>query len=311
MNIIFRAYLISALLVALILGGGLLFLNSASAGDTAATSVTVSNATPSVTSVALNGGSAISLTENTTTSVSIAATITDTNNCDDVFTSGTITAVLFRSGVTASSGCSNDARNCYPSITMVEVGNSCNGSTDTSGDAVATSGVWYFADATDTSSTYPGNVWIVAVTATDGSSASASSTASVELNSLYALEMTGTLVYGSLAAGASSTADAVATSTNTGNFKIDNEISGTDMTASGFTLVATEQRYGTSSATHPNLTFQLTTSATARSLNVPVAVTSTNPTSTVGTFWRINIPNGSRTGAYTGTNTFTAIYSAD
>lgn len=305
MNIVLKSYLISLVLVTFVLMVGRVF------ADTSSTSVTVSNAAPSVSAVTLNGGSAITLTENATTAIAITATITDANNCDDVFTSGTISAVLYRSEVTGTSGCTNNARNCYRTITLVEVGNTCNGVTDTSGDAIATASVWYFADPTDASSSFASQTWTVAVTSTDGSGAAASSTASVELNSLYALDVTASLGYGSIAAGASSTADSIATTTNTGNFKIDSEVSGADMTAGAFTLVATEQRYGTSSASHPDLTFQLTTTATARDLNVPAAVTSTTPTSTVTTFWRINIPNGTRTGSYTGTNTFTPIYSAN
>lgn len=305
MKMLLKAYLISALISWIFIGTISVF------ADGASTSVTVSNATPVVSAVALNGGSAISLTENTTTSLAITATVTDSNSCEDVFTSGTISAVLYRTGVTASSSCTSDARNCYRNITLVEVGNTCNGTSDTSGDAVATATIWYFSDPTDTSSSYSGQGWTAAVTATDGSSASASSTAVVALNSLYALNVTASITFGSLASGASSTADQVATSTNTGNFKIDNEISGVDMTAGSFTLVAGNQKFGTSSAAHPDLTYTLSTSATAINLDVPVAVTSTNPTSTVASFWRINIPSGSRTGSYTGTNTFTAIYSSN
>lgn len=305
MRLLIKAYLFSALFLGIFIGSILVF------ADNSTTSVTVSNAAPAVSAVTLNGGSAITLTENATTAVAITATITDSNSCEDVFTSGTISAVIYRTGVTASSSCTNDPRNCYQNITLAEVDNTCNGVADTSGDAVATGSIWYFADPTDTSSSYSGQGWTVAVTATDGSSASASSTAVVALNSLYALNVTASITYGSIAAGASSTADQIATSTNTGNFKIDNEISGTDMTAGAFTLVATNQKFGTSSAVHPDLTYTLSTSATAINLDVPVAVTSTSPTSTATTYWRINIPNGSRTGSYSGTNTFTAIYSSN
>ncbi len=295
-----------------IIGGALaisiLFFSLAYA-DSSTTSVTVVNAAPSVTAVAITP-STITLTENATTSITVTATITDGNGCEDVFSSGTKQFTLYRSGVGAS--CSQDNNNCYVSstFTVVEVGNTCSGGVDTSGDIVGTTSIWYFAEATDASSSFPSENWEASVKATDFSSASSTATSSAELNSLYALNVTGAISYGSVAAGADTgSTNQTATTTNTGNFKIDLEISGTDMTGGG-TIVASQQKYGSSSVTYASLSYNLSTSATARDWDIGKATASSTPAAS-STFWGIAIPTGQTAASYSGTNTFTAIFSSD
>ncbi|MEK7465284.1 MAG: hypothetical protein AAB631_00740 [Patescibacteria group bacterium] len=309
-SILFRSYLLSAAFIAVFLGV-FLHLQLVSA-DSSGTSVSVVNATPAVSNVVISSDP-ITLTENTTTTVTITATISDGNGCSDVFSSGTISAVLYRSGVAATSSCTADDSNCYRSITLVDTGGTCTGGTDTSGNASGTVPMQYFAEATDASSTFPTQWWVAFVKASDFASASstATSTAATELNSLYALNITGSISYGSVAAGADTGAsNQTATVTNTGNFKIDSEFSGTNMTDGSNTINATQQKYATSSVTYASLTFNLSTTATARDINIVKATSSSTP-STQGTFWGIAIPNGQVAGSYTGTNTFTAVYSSN
>ena len=280
--------------------------------DTASTSVTVSNSAPSVSSVTLNAGSAMTLTENTSTSFAITGTITDANGCSDVISSGTISIALYRSGATNGSACTAESNSCYRTTSYsVQASDTCAGGTDTTANVSTTLSLWYYAEATDASSTYPTNTWLAAITATDAAAAAASSTASVELNSLYALNVTGAIAYGSLTANSNTGAsNQTATVTNTGNYKTDHEFSGTDMTSGGNTIAATNEKYATSSVTYASLTHTLSTSATTRDTNVVKATTSTTP-STQATYWGIAVPNGQVAAAYTGTNTFTAVYSAD
>jgi hypothetical protein len=133
----------------------------------------------------------------------------------------------------------------------------------------------------------------------------------VELNSLYALNVTGSIAYGSVAANADTgSTNQVATTTNTGNYKIDVEFSGTNMTLGANTIAASQQRYGTSTASYASLTFALSTTATQRDMNIAKATASSTPAAS-STFWGIAVPNGQLAGSYTGTNTFTAVYSAN
>ncbi len=311
--LLFKVYLF-AVPIALLLVGGLLILTNAVLAVDSSTSVTVGGAVPTVTVVNISPDPIIP-TENTTTSITITATISDSNGCDDVFTSGTIAVALYRSGVAGGAGCSADDNNCYQSITAVEVGDTCAGGADTSGDMVATATIWYFAEATDASSTYSGDTWQAQVKAVDESNASSTATdgSAPELNSVYALNVDGTIVYGTMTANTTSTISEIGQSTttvtNTGNYKIDTEVSGTDMTGAG-TIIASKQKYATSSLGYESLTYSLSTGATARDLNIVKSTSSSTP-STQATYWGISIPGGQTQGGYSGTNTFTAIYSAD
>lgn len=306
----FSLIYLSSLVVVAIFFGAVYVITPDVFADTASTSVTVTNATPAVTNVVLNSAGAITLTENTTTSVTITATVSDGNGCNDVFSSGTITAVVYRSGASGTSSCSASNINCYRSITMANAGgDTCTGGVDTTADASATVPIWFFADPTDASSTFVAQWWVVSVLANDFSNASTSATSStaVDINSLYALNVTAAITYGSIAPGADTgTSNRTATTTNTGNAKLDIEFSGTDMTGVG-TLAATQQKYGTSSVTYTSLGNTLSNSATARDINLGQAITSSTP-STSSTFWGLAVPNGQTLGVYTGTNTFTAIY---
>lgn len=297
-----RSYLGAILFAAVFAGGAHLVF-----ADGASTAVTVGNATPSVTAVAISP-STITLTENATTSITITATITDGNGCDTVFASGSIVATLYRSGV--GSSCSADDNNCYQNITLSEVGSSCTGGSDTSGDASGTVAMWYHAEATDASSTYPSETWVADVKAIDFENASSTASSTAELNSLYALNVTASISYGTLAANADTgAANQSATTTNTGNYKLDIEFSGTDMTGPD-TIVAAQQKYSSTSVTYASLAYNLSTSPTSRQINLVKATASSTP-SIQGTYWGIAIPSGKPAGSYTGTNTFTAIYSAD
>ncbi|MDO8469697.1 MAG: hypothetical protein Q7S84_01595 [bacterium] len=300
-------------LVAVFMVGALLGVAHLAFADTASTAVTVSNSAPSVSAVTTNAGSAITLTENTSTSVTLTGTITDANGCSDVITSGSVTIALYRSGVTSTSACTADSNVCYRTTTYsVQASDTCAGGTDTTANVSTTLSLWYYAEATDASSTYPTNTWITTITAADAAAASGNAAATgVELNSLYALNVTGSISYGSLTANTTTGAsNQTATITNTGNYKTDTEFTGTDMTSGGNTIAATNEKYGLSDVTYASLSFSLSTSATNRDTNIIKTTTSTTP-STQATYWGISVPNGQVAAAYTGTNTFTSVYSAN
>jgi hypothetical protein len=305
MNIVAKSYVLGVLMVA-----GLITF-SVALGAPATTSVTVGNATPTVTNVAITQ-SPIVLTENTTASINVTADIADGNGCADVFSSGTITGVLFRSGVSATSSCTQDARNCYRfTFTTTTAAGTCTGGTDTAMTVSSSIPVWYFADATDASSSlgYSAQWWVAYAKPTDfsASTSNATSATAVELNTLLGLQVTAAINYGVVAANADTGAtNQPATTTNTGNSKLDIEFSGTNMTGPA-TLAATQQKYGTTTATYASLAYTLSTSPALKQTNLGIAVTSTAAAAST-TYWGIAIPNGQTNGAYTGTNTFTAVW---
>ena len=303
MEIIFKSYVISAIFtgVFLIIAFQVTFVLA----NTTTPSVTVGNEAPAVSAVNMSP-SPIVLIENGTTTVTVTATVTDNNGCDEVFASGTTTATLYRSSVGAS--CSQDFNNCYTSVTLTEVGDTCTGGADTSGDASGTVEVWYIAEATDASSSNSGDTWQATVKAIDSSDASSTATDSTppELSTLLAIDVTGSISYGTVSAGATSTAQTV-TITNTGNFNsTDVQFSGVNLESGGDSIAVGQQKYSTTtSEAWDSMDYTLDGTPTLRILNI-VKGTATGTPSTQDNYWAIQVPGGQAVGDYTGTTTVTA-----
>ncbi|MFH0712335.1 MAG: hypothetical protein V2A55_00530 [Candidatus Jorgensenbacteria bacterium] len=263
------------------------------------------NSTPVVSSVDTSP-SPIVLTENGTTTVTITATVTDDDGCDEVFDTGTTTATLYRSSLGAS--CSQNWNNCYVSIALTEVDNTCIGGVDTAGDASGTVEVWYIAEATDASSSYSGDTWQATVKAIDSSNASSTNTDSSppELSTLLAVDITGSINYGTVNPTATSTTQTV-TITNTGNFNsTDANFSGVGLESGGNSIVVGSQKYSTTTNEYWDyMDYTLDGSATRRELNVTKG-TATGTPSTQNNYWAIQVPNGTPAGTYNGTTTIEA-----
>lgn len=156
---------------------------------------TPSNQSPSFTSsLVLNGGSNIILTPDATTTVTMVASTTDPDGVTDLrYAVGTI----FRSGATGSSTCRASLFNCY------QIASSGCRFLDSSSTVSCSAQIYYFADATDaTSSAYGAQSWLGSVTITDsqGQSATTSTATGVDIHSLVALSVTPTssIDYGTL-----------------------------------------------------------------------------------------------------------------
>ncbi|RJP43100.1 hypothetical protein C4587_03020, partial [Candidatus Parcubacteria bacterium] len=203
------------------------------------------NSAPLVSSVVLNHGSAITLNPNTTTTVEVNFTVTDTDGCADVFTSGGATTTVFRSGV--GSSCSLSNLNCYEIATSTH---NCSGGS--SANATATLKLYYFAQATDASSSFSGEDWVAHVAVRDAGGLTASATSSHrELNTLVAVDVTtSSISYGTLSPNANtgSTNQAV-TVKNAGNASTSLELSGTALTSGPNSIATSSQHYATSSFT--------------------------------------------------------------
>lgn len=289
------------LTASVILVGVLIFAASVSA-DTVSTSVTVGNATPSISATTLNNSSAITLTENTTKTLYATTTVTDANGCSTIYA---VNADFYRSAVGASScdtGGEANSNSCYPRVSCTVAAGTCSGGADTAADYVCSTSLQYYADPTD-SGAYSAQNWVVNIEAGDGVATSTDSTTSVELNTLAALNVTASIDYGTLAANSNTGAtNSTTTVTNTGNSNIDPDLSGTDMTGAG-TIAVGNQEYSASPFVHGAGT-DLSTTPTSLNITLPKR-TSGEVTDDIS--WGISVNAGTPTGAYSGTNTFTAV----
>jgi len=279
---------------------------SASSTVSVTSTVEVGNAAPTVSNISINGGSDIVLTPNATTSVSVSFTVQDSNGCNDVFFNGFVTSTAYRVGV--GGACSADNLNCY---TVTTTTHNCTANASTS-NATATFGIYYFADSTDgASSSYPSDVWegYVAVSDAANSTDTGTSTASVEVGVLTAIDVTTSSInYGTVSAGTDTgSTNEVATTTNVGNSSTTLRLHAVSTLASGSNSIATSsQEYATSSfafGAGVDLTDSVTTVG---------GFLLTSPTSTASyaqpTFWGLEVPGGTATGTYTGTTRFTSFW---
>ena len=206
---------------------------------------------PVISTVVVNGGSNITLTANTTTTISVNFTVTYFTGCGHVFYEGNVTTTLYRSGVSGGAACAANTLNCYVVSTSTH---NCSGpaSTSTSARATSTFQIYYFADATDASSTYPSEGWLATVTARDGSSTTdTANSAQLELNSLLALELaTSSLNYGSVDRGYNTTStNQVSELQNAGNTSSTIRVSGTAFVSGANSFATSSQHYATSTFT--------------------------------------------------------------
>lgn len=273
-----NSYRITILLIVVLVGSTFCFVKIANA------------AAPTVSSVTLNGGNAIILNEGTTKSISATGTATDTDGWVDI---SSITGKIYRSGV--GSGCTTDTDNCYEDTSCAT--SSCSGNTC---DYSCDFNVQFYAEPTDED---PAQNWLAWVKVIDSQNASDTATSTgVELNTLISLDVSATISYDSVNAGATSTGDHIATVTNTGNTTIDVKISGTAMSCGvRGSIPVGNQEYATASFVY-GVGTDLTGAPTDWNLDLPKP-DSSNPTVTDDTYWQVSVPSGTE-GTCSGTNTF-------
>ena len=227
----------------------------AEGGTTPTSKLQVTNVAPAVSAVLLNHGNAITLNANATASIDINYTLTDNNGCSDTSVALT-TSTAFRDGATSVCAVPNpvaNTLNCY--LYVSHVTSSCSGSSVNVTDTVE---IYYFAEATDSSSTYPSSSWYAYVIAADSSGATSTATSTgVALNTLLAIEITSsTINYGTLSVGTdTSSTNQIATVKNAGNSSTTLRVSGTALTRTTTTtlpIATSSQHYATSAFTYGN-----------------------------------------------------------
>jgi hypothetical protein len=176
----------------------------------------------------------------------------------------------------------------------------------------------YFADsAGGATSTYPSESWKATMSVVDTTNLYGSATISggVPLDPLLALEVSVPSVnFGSLVNGANTgSTNATTTIQNTGNMPIDIKVSGDPLNGPGGptgVIPVNSQEYATSTFVYAgcSLCQLLTGAATPVGVNIPQATTTAATSSqTRNIYFGIQVPIGVNSGAYNGTNYFTAV----
>ncbi|MGC9599131.1 MAG: hypothetical protein ABSE18_01980 [Minisyncoccia bacterium] len=272
-------------------------------------SATVTTTAPIVSFVSgPNGGTAISLNANTTTPISVAVTVTDYNGCTD-FNNSTETIALFRGDIASSSCLTSSTPNplfCY--VASAFSTSTCPGGF--TANATTTFSMYYFASPTDNASyTYNGKGWQGAITVTNPAKLSVSTTsATTTLNSLEAISSTpSSIAYGTLAPAQVNSPSVTTTISDVGNTSTTFQFSATQSLTGGVpttTLVTSSQQYATSSGFTYGTGYAL--SSTPVTLNgVSIAAPISTTTVSTNIFWLLQVPTGTPTGTYNGTNLFT------
>jgi len=284
--------------------------------DTSSTTVTVGNSAPVTSAASFNGGTSLTLTENTFVNATGTVTVTDANGCS------TITSVLakFYIASTSNSGssCTYNGNSCYTSTCVATTtGNTCSGGGDTSVQYDCGFAVWYTATPTDAGSAaaWTSSIWSFAATSTDGAASHvATNTAqSIEVNTLFAHNVTASIAYGTVPANTDTgSTNQTTTITVTGNAALDTQLSGDVMctdysTCSGGVIQPGQQEYSLNSFTYSAGTDLAATTSPVTVETVLAKPTATTSAVTDDVLWGIGIPNGQTTGSYTGQNTFTAV----
>lgn len=294
---------------------GIILIGSEIKADQSDSSATVTNALPVASSVSLDSGaSAVSLVEATTKTVTATFTVTDNNGCSDIDSGSPDTiAVFYRTNVSGGAVCTPDDANCYSMSCTQDSGTCTTGGSDLTATYTCTSAVQFYADPTDTGSTFSATDWTVTATPRDNAGTDGTdSTDTIEMNSLTALNVTATIAYGSLALGANTgTTDQTTVTTNTGNRQIDEQLDGYGATdGDGFSMACTignvaidNERYSLSASTDWSSKTQLTDTAFTESGFDLVQGAS----STKDTYWGFGLPSTGVGGSCTGKVNFTAV----
>jgi hypothetical protein len=212
---------------------------------------------------------------------------------------------MFRSGVGAL--CTQDQNNCYIAGQSQCSFTNCSGN---SCDVVCSADFYYFADPTDTGSTFDAQSWGAELAVRDQGGLSATQTAPyVDLLTLRALNADNAINYGSLEVNSNTGSyNASTTFYNIGNDTIDILVEGTNLSDGGASIIpVNEQIFATSTFTYSACTYctQLTASSTSYELDLGKPTTTTPGISDV-VYWGIEIPYGVSAAAHTGTNVFYA-----
>ena len=295
---------ISGFLVLTVIGlvvVGLGVLNSEVKADESATSATAGNELPIASGNILNNSSDITLTENATTTVIATTTITDNNGCGNI---ASVIGVIYRTDKLAT--CLADTNDCYPSIACTVVSGTCSVPTDVTADYTCTINMEYYADPTDLTALASTTNWTFQATPIDTVATGTLATTTQEVNSLSALNVTGTIAYGTINLGNNTDlTNQIPVVTNTGNRSLDVQLSSAaDMVCTVGVIPVANQKYSAIAFDYDLAGTALSVTATTLALTLPQR---TGAEIIANTFWGLAMPTTGVNGTCSGTNVFTAL----
>lgn len=269
--------------------------------DTAATTLTVGNALPSLESLSLNGGSNFAPTPAGVTPVTVSGKLVDKNGCSDMVS---ITGAIIAT-VDSDIGCAFSSDTCYSGLTCVT--SSCTGSV---AEVSCAANIYFFSEPTNDDT----DTWVGVILITDAAGATSEGDSESEdtefTGALCISVIPASIAYGSVAAGSDSGAapESVLVA-NVCNTEMDTSVEGTNMTSSAnaATIYVSEQQYNTETFTYGAGNVSLLVGAA--NVDIDSSKPTASPTdSSDEIFWGIGIQGGSANATdYGGINTFTAI----
>lgn len=270
----------------LLFGGGSFIKTVEVMADTATTTATISNATPTISGLI---GGTVTLAEGSSVSATSTGTAEDNNGCSDI---ASITAKFYDSNATTSD-CGANSNNCY----IASCATTTCATTQSAFNCSTT--VAYYANTSA--------AWLWYLTVTDaGGPASSTATTSVNIAQLNALDVTNAIDYGPLALGGTSASGATTTVTNTGNKNgMDTQVSAAlAMSCTSGTIPQANQHYATTTTGFDyGSAAALSSSPTNATLSIAQR---TSATTTGNVFWKLQVPSSEVNGTCSGVTTFTA-----
>jgi hypothetical protein len=263
------------------------------------TTASSGNTLPVASGVSIEGGAGTIIpNEGTTKPLSCVGTVTDADGYADITS---VTADFYRTSV--GIGSPLDDNDHYRLIGDTECVPSAGA--NTSEIYTCEFDIQYFADATDAGSPYSADDWSCTLTPSDSDGDGTTASDTIEVASLLALDVVGTIDYGTISPGTNTdTTNQTVTVVNTGNRDIDPELSGEDMENGPDSIPATQQKYFAITFDYDSAGTALSTTPTVIDLALPQR---TSTPVSADLYWGIAIPTGSPAGVYSGTNTFTAV----
>ncbi len=264
---------------------------------------------PVLGAITLNEGLPISLLPGTTTRVYATGTVSDFNGYTDLVLAS---STIYRSGVSGGAACTPDNNDCYVSTEATSCAfTTCAGDSCT---IACYADIYFHADPTD-AGTYEGEEWLAFIEVEDTSGGyDFASAPGVELETLRAIDVAGTIDYGALAVNTNTGSFNASTSVlNLGNVAIDLEITGTDLSDGEASVIpADNQKFATSTFVYADCGVsepcKELSSTTPVAIDVELGKPSVDtPPVADAVYWGIAVPIGVNSVPHQGINVFTPI----
>ncbi len=216
-----------------------------------------------------------------------------------------VSAVFYRSGVTGAEACVADDNDCLR-VSSCTLANNSDVDQKTYNCPIT---LQYYIDATDSSSAYASQQWVVYVSMTDGSTTVFDESVTKEIGSLLSLDIPATIAFGGHALGDQTTAgnNVGYTLTQEGNTLADVEVSmADDMTCDVGSIPKGNVQWSLTDIAYSAVGTSALT-GTASDTNVGVVRQSSSTPTTGALYWNLYTPTSGLGGNCSGATTLTTI----